>query len=73
MPRDYSGWARARVIRRLASILADCRLRRSLSLTDLAREHGCCERTIRRDLEAIEAAGLYVPTWRAAEKRDVAA
>ncbi len=32
------------------------------TLRELAEQHGCCERTIRRDLEAIE---LYMPVpWR---------
>lgn len=59
----YTGATRQRVITRLVVLirLAESR-HRMPSLADLAREHGCSERTIRRDLEIIE---LSMPVqWR---------
>jgi predicted DNA-binding transcriptional regulator YafY len=34
------------------------------NLLELAHEFGVCERTIRRDLECLEEAGIRVPKWR---------
>lgn len=35
------------------------------TLDALAAQLGVCDRTMRRDLEAIEAAGMALQTWRA--------
>ena len=51
---------------RLAALIALCQSgRRYLPpLSELAVQHQCSKRTIRRDLEALEAAGIAVPIWR---------
>lgn len=56
---------KGRQIARLVALMQIARQpmrRRMPPLADLAREHGCCERTIRRDLEAIEL-HMPVPAW----------
>lgn len=47
---------------RLMQKLEGCRYAPSLEV--LADEFGVCERTIRRDLELLETAGLEPPRWR---------
>lgn len=50
--RDY----RQRMVKRIAALIAMAmRNRYAPSVPELAKQHGVCERTIRRDLEAIEA------------------
>jgi predicted DNA-binding transcriptional regulator YafY len=39
------------------------------TLEFLARELGVCERTVRRDLEALEYYGVTFPQWRVFPKR----
>lgn len=57
---------RIRAVQRLAALIETCRTARGYlpPLRELAKRHGCCARTIRRDLEAMEAAGLRLPRWR---------
>jgi len=51
-----AGGERLRLVRRLAALVFVAQRRRYMpTLKELAREHRCSERTIRRDLEAIEA------------------
>ena len=54
----------------MVSLMELCRAHRCYlpPLPDLAREFQCNERTIRRDLEAMEECGLRVPQWRLYEK-----
>ena len=68
--RPTNGRQRKRVIRRLVSLMELCRAHRCYlpPLPELAREFQCNERTIRRDLEAMEECGLRVPQWRLYEK-----
>lgn len=58
---------RKRVIRRLVALMDACRTRRYVDVCELAREHECSDRTIRRDLEAMEECGVRVPRWRQRE------
>lgn len=60
---------RKRVIRRLVSLMEVCGRARYVRVAELAREHACSERTIRRDLEAMEECGVRVPKWRVKEER----
>jgi DeoR/GlpR family transcriptional regulator of sugar metabolism len=54
---------RQRMVRRLASLILDAQGRRYMpSLSELAQKHECSARTIRRDLEVIEA--LVPVRWR---------
>lgn len=47
---------------RLVRLMALCHTRRTLpTLQDMARELGCCQKTVRRDLEAFEEAHIPVP------------
>jgi predicted DNA-binding transcriptional regulator YafY len=56
---------RCRLVRRLAALMRYCEGRRyAINLRGVARGLGVCERTIRRDLEALEQAGWPVPRWR---------
>ena len=57
--------SRGAIVHRLASLLYYCLHRRyALPLPVLARGLNVSERTIRRDFEALEAAGFQVPIWR---------
>jgi predicted DNA-binding transcriptional regulator YafY len=57
--------SRMRLSIRMAALLRYMQGRRySIELRVLARGLGVCERTIRRDLEALEAAGFSLPRWR---------
>lgn len=47
---------------RLMVRLEGCRYAPSLEL--LATEFGVCQRTIRRDLQLLETAGIETPRWR---------
>lgn len=56
---------RCAIVRRLAMLLRYTHGRRyAPDLVCLARGLGVSTRTIRRDLEALEAAGWPVPKWR---------
>jgi hypothetical protein len=56
---DEPSSMRCRQLSRTLAILRALQgARLGLSLAMLAREHGTCERTIRRDIEALEAAGF---------------
>jgi predicted DNA-binding transcriptional regulator YafY len=56
---------RGAIVRRLAMVLLYTAKRRyAPSIKCMARGLGVCERTIRRDLEALEEAGWPMPRWR---------
>lgn len=59
-----SRWDRNRTLLRVLTLfrrLDGCRY--APPLAELAKEFGVCERTIRRDLEALEAAGFNPPKY----------
>jgi DNA-binding transcriptional regulator YhcF (GntR family) len=57
---------RQRLVRRLAALILAAQTKRYMpTLRELAREHGCHVRTIRRDLEVIEE--LLPIRWRERE------
>jgi len=59
---------RLRLTIRIAALILTAQSHRYLpSLEDLAREHGVSTRTIRRDLEALEAVGVPLPPRSCAE------
>lgn len=66
MKHQVTLYQRKHVIVRLAKMLLICQSRRWYMppLAQLAAEHRCSVRTIRRDLEALEEAGVMVPQWR---------
>lgn len=65
---------RLRSIMRLIELLDMCRDGRRYmpSLPELAKQLGCHQRTVRRDLEALEAVGIDVPKWRVFPEREAA-
>ena len=67
-PRHADTVYRLRITTRIAALMDICRTHRRLPrLSVLAEELGACERTIRRDLQALELARVKVPprTWEA--------
>ena len=67
---------RGAIVRRLAMVLLyTARRRYAPDIKVMARGLGVSERTIRRDLEALEEAGWPMPQWRfnpAAARKDAA-
>lgn len=60
-----ASYSRCAIVRRLAMVLLyTARRRYAPSLRVMARGLGVSERTIRRDLDALEAAGWPMPVWR---------
>lgn len=57
---------RLRSIMRLIELLDMCRDGRRYmpTMPELAKQLGCHQRTVRRDLVALEACGIDVPRWR---------
>ena len=69
-----NGAQRKRVIVRITRLMALCQAYRVAlpSLPHMAALLGCSTRTVRRDLEALEEAGITVPAWRLYEKDEAA-
>lgn len=65
---------RKRIVVRLARLMTLCAQHRVAlpSLPRLGLLLGCSQRTVRRDLEALEEAGIAVPAWRLNEKEEAA-
>jgi predicted DNA-binding transcriptional regulator YafY len=55
---------RHRIARRLAALMAYLHGRRYIDIRVIARGLNVSTRTVRRDLEALEAAGIPVPRYR---------
>jgi len=62
--RPTTPYRRQRVIIRLLKLIVIGKSNRYTTLQELAKECGACERTIRRDLQAMEAVGCKIPLWR---------